>query len=316
LEEIPSPIFIFYTLKIYQMRIEKATRKQSKIRLSLAGAAGSGKTYSSILLAYGLCADFNKICVIDTENRSASLYSHLGVFNVINLSAPFHPGKYVEAIQLCEESAIEVIIIDNTTHAWSGKGGCLELHEQETVKMRIPNSFTAWAAITPLYQKFIDAIVNSSCHVICTLRSKTEYVIAERNGKQTPQKMGMAPMIRDGFDFEMSIAFDIDQHHKAYCTKNRTTLFQDQAPIIITNETGKKILEWCNSGDPVSVDDISQRISDTVSIKELLALYHDYPNYQQALKPEFEQRKRQLIINSDVQKTLSNQPIIANGTAH
>jgi len=298
------------------MKLEKAIRKQAKIKLSLAGAAGSGKSYSSILLAYGMCNDFNKICVIDAENHSASLYSHLGAFNVINLSAPFHPDKYIEAIQLCEQSAIEVVIIDSATHAWSGKGGCLELHEQETSKMRIPNSFTAWAVITPLYQRFIDAIVNSSCHVICTLRSKTEYVMSERNGKQVPQKIGMAPMIRDGFDFEMSIAFDIDQYHKAFCTKNRTTLFQDQAPFVITSETGKKILEWCSSGDLVTVDDISQRISDTASIKELLALYHDHPQYQQALKPEFELRKRQLILNSELQKTLSNQATSKNGIDH
>lgn len=296
------------------MQIQKAKRNAAKIKLSLAGASGSGKSFSSIMLAYGLCKDFNKICIIDTENHSASLYSHLGDFNVINISAPFHPDKYVEAIKLAEDSGMEVIIIDNATHAWSGKGGCLELHEKETAKMRIPNSFTAWANVTPLYQKYIDAIINSSCHVICTLRSKTEYVMSERNGKQVPQKTGTAPMIRDGFDFEMSIAFDLDQNHKVFCTKDRTGLFQDKEPFIITPDTGRKLLQWCNNVDSVSVDELSKRIGDVSSIKELLDLFQQFPQYREVLRPEFETRKRQIMINQNVQQQLAHQKINTNGT--
>jgi hypothetical protein len=299
------------------MYLEKATRKQSKIKMSLAGRSGSGKTYSSLLLAYGLCNDFSKVCVIDTENKSSSLYSHLGSFNVINLTAPFHPDKYLEAIKLAEDAGMEVIIIDNATHAWSGKGGCLELHEKETAKMRIPNSFTAWANVTPLYQRYIDAIVNSSCHIICNLRSKTEYVMAERNGKQVPQKIGMAPMMRDGFDFELTISFDLDQQHKAFCTKDRTCLFTNQEPFVISTDTGKKILEWCSSDTESSlIEDVCRRIDGCKSVKELIELYHQFPDVQKTLKPEFEQQKRRLLINQNVQQQLSTQKINNNGTEH
>lgn len=230
---------------------------------------------------------------------------------MINISAPFSPEKYIEAIQLCEQSGIEVIIIDSITQEWSGKGGCLELHEIETSKMRIPNSFTAWATITPKHQAFIDAIINCSSHVISTVRSKTEYVLIERNGRQVPQKVGMAPITRDGFDFEVTIAFDVDQHHKAFCTKDRTGMFQDKQPFVITPDTGRKIVEWCNG---ISVDDVTGRINDCKSIGELLQLYKTYPQYKESLKPEFEQRKRQIIISEEVKTQLANQPIIANGT--
>ena len=296
------------------MQIQKAKRNAAKIKLSLAGASGSGKSFSSIMLAYGLCKDFNKICVIDTENHSASLYSHLGDFNVINISAPFHPDKYIEAIKLCEEAGMEVVIIDNATHAWSGKGGCLELHEKETAKMKIPNSFTAWNMITPIYQRYIDAIINSSCHIICALRSKTEYVMSERNGRQVPQKTGTAPMIRDGFDFEMSVAFDLDQQHKAFCTKDRTGLFQDKESFVITPDTGRKLLQWCNNGEAISVDEVSRRIGGVASIKELLALFNEFPQYKESLKPEYETRKRQIMINQNVQQELSQQKINSHGT--
>ncbi len=296
------------------MQIQKAKRNAAKIKLSLAGASGSGKSFSSIMLAYGLCKDFNKICVIDTENHSASLYSHLGDFNVINISAPFHPDKYIEAIKLCEEAGMEVVIIDNATHAWSGKGGCLELHEKETAKMKIPNSFTAWNMITPIYQRYIDAIINSSCHIICALRSKTDYVMSERNGRQVPQKTGTAPMIRDGFDFEMSVAFDLDQQHKAFCTKDRTGLFQDKESFVITPDTGRKLLQWCNNGEAISVDEVSRRIGGVASIKELLALFNEFPQYKESLKPEYETRKRQIMINQNVQQELSQQKINSHGT--
>lgn len=295
------------------MQIQKASRSSSKIKLSIAGASGSGKTYSALSLAYGMCNDFNKVCVIDTENYSASLYSHLGEFNIINITAPFNPEKYIEAIQLCEQSNIEVIIIDSITQEWNGKGGCLELHESETSKMRVPNSFTAWASITPRHQKFIDGIVNSSCHIISTVRSKTDYVLTERNGRQVPQKVGMAPITRDGFDYEVTIAFDIDQQHKAFCSKDRTGMFQDQQPFIITPDTGIKILQWCNSGTPITAENITIRINDCKSIGELLQLYKAYPQFKDSLKPEFELRKKQIIISDEVKQQLSNSKQSSNG---
>lgn len=295
------------------MQLENATRKQAKIKMSLAGTSGSGKTYSAITLAFGLCNDYNKIAVIDTENYSASLYSHLGSFKVINMSAPFSPEKYIQAIQLCEDAGIDVIIIDSITQEWSGKGGCLEIHEKETAKMRIPNSFTAWSTVTPRHQAFIDAIVNSSCYIISTIRSKTDYVLTERNGKQVPQKVGMAPITRDGFDFEQTIAFDIDHQHKAFCSKDRTGMFMDEAPFVISAQTGRRISEWCNSGDIISIDDVSKRINATVSIKDLLTLYQQFPQFKEALKHEFEQKKRQIIINQEVKQQLAHPPIHANG---
>ena len=296
------------------MYLETATRKQAKIKLSMAGSSGSGKTYSALLLAHGICNNWRKIAIIDTENYSASLYSHLGNYNVVNIVEPFSPLIYIEAIKLCEDAGMEVIIIDSITHEWQGKGGCLDLHEKETARMRIPNSFTAWSKITPLHQEFINTILQSKCHIISTIRSKTEYVLTERNGKQVPQKVGMSPITRDGFEFEVTIAFDIDQNHKAFATKDRSGLFQDKEPIIITEEIGRKIIEWCNNAPEVSVDDVSRRIGDCRTIDELLNLYKQHPAFAASLKPEFEQQKRRILINSEVSKTLSTQKTNPNGT--
>lgn len=286
------------------MYLQTAKRQQAKLKVSLAGASGSGKTYSALLLAYGLCNDWSKIAVIDTENFSASFYAHLGPFNVVNVTSPFNPEKYIEAIQICEAGGMEVIIIDSISHEWSGKGGCLEIHENETSKMRVPNSFTAWAAVTPRHQSFVDAIILSQCHIIANIRSKAEYVLSERNGKMIPQKVGMAPITRDGFEFEVSVAFDLDHMHKASTSKDRTGLFCEVLPFVISADTGKRLLEWSKAEE--NNPDLLKRIGECKTLKDLLSLYEKSLPVLPEVKKEFEQQKKRLLINNQVNSQILN----------
>ena len=111
------------------------------MRLALQGASGSGKTYSSLLLACGMASDWTKIAVIDTENGSADLYAHLGAYNVLSLSEPYNPEKYIDAIGICESAGMEVIIIDSISHCWDY---LLDFHANLQ-----GNSFANWAKVTP-----------------------------------------------------------------------------------------------------------------------------------------------------------------------
>ncbi len=123
------------------MQLQQAQRQQVKLRIGLSGPSGFGKTYSALLLAKGITNDYKKIVVIDTENGSASLYSHLGSYNTITIRAPFTPEKYISAIEICEEAKMKVIIIDSITHEWSGAGGCLEIQDQ------LGGRFQDWAPV-------------------------------------------------------------------------------------------------------------------------------------------------------------------------
>lgn len=266
--------------------LRKATRQKAKIRLGLSGPSGSGKTFTALLIASGMTT-WDKIALIDTENGSGDLYSNLGDYSVLPISAPYTPEKYIQALKECEYAGMEVIIIDSITHEWSGKGGCLDIHEQETAKMKIPNSFTSWAKVTPRHQAFIDSILQCPVHVITTVRSKTDYVLTEKNGRQVPQKVGMAAVTRDGFEYELTLSFDVDTDHKAFTSKDRTGLFAGKPSFIADSETGKSIIKWCESGvdkvDPIIsepsdiTDEVltawAEELSKVKTPSELVALY-------------------------------------------
>ena len=278
------------------MQLRQSERRQAKIKIGLQGCAGSGKTFSSLLLAKGLTnGDFTKVAIIDTENGSADLYAHLGNYNVLSLQTPFTPQKYVEAIEVCEKAGMEVIILDSISHCWDY---LLDYHSSLA-----GNSFTNWAKIKPLEKLFIDKILQSNAHVIATMRTKQDYVLNQKDGKFIPEKVGLKAVQRDGLDFEFTLVFDVDIKHFAVASKDRTEIFMDKPEFIISIETGKKILDWCNSGKQdtpdnpkeLSEQEVYSEIQMCNSVSELLALYKKYPQYQENLKPYFEVKKSLLI---------------------
>ena len=225
------------------MQIHKAERKNTKLRLALTGLSGSGKTYSALLIAYGLISDWSKIIVIDSENNSSELYADLGNYSVLPLSAPYTPDKYIQAIETAERNGFEVIILDSLSHAWAGEGGILDQQGKATDNKYKGNSWSAWREFTPKHNSLIEAILKSSSHVISTLRTKTEYVPVEENGKKQIKKMGTTPVQRDGIEYEFAVVFDLSSDHTAASSKDRTSLFDGQY-FRITADTGRMLRQW------------------------------------------------------------------------
>ena len=268
------------------MEIRKAHRKQAKIKLALQGPSGSGKTMSALLLASGI-TDYSKIAVIDTENHSADLYAHLGEYNVLQLSKPFTPERYVKAIEVCENASMEVIIIDSISHEWEGSGGILDLHGNMA-----GNSFANWSKITPRHNSFVQKILESGCHIISTIRTKTDYTLTDKNGKMVPEKVGLKGIQRDGIDFEFTIVFDLDIKHNAVASKDRTGLFMDKPEGIITSEYGKRILKWCDAG--TSLDEVIRQIQSATTVEKLREIYNNYPEYRNKIEPLAIARKEEI----------------------
>lgn len=267
-------------------RLKRAVRTRSKLRIGLFGPSGSGKTTSALKLAHGLCKDWSKIAVIDTEKGSASLYA-CG-FNTLELPAPYRPEAYVTAIKECEAAGMEVIIIDSISHEWEGPGGCLEIHTQETERTK--NSYTAWQAVTPRHNRFIDGILSSTAHVICCARTKSDVVMKEREGKngrtiQVPEKVGLKAVTRDGFDYEMTLAFDLDQQHFAKPSKDRTGLFMTPGTPddIITEAYGERLLAWLNEAEEAPITDAEHAHTLALAIGNAMTARGLKPEHVKAL---------------------------------
>lgn len=278
------------------MELKKATRKQIPLKVGLAGPSGSGKTYSALLLARGLASSWEKIAVIDTENGSADLYSQLGEYNTLTLEAPYTPERYIEAISECEKAGMEVVVLDSISHEWEGKGGILEQHGN-----MLGNSFTNWAKMTPRHNAFIDKILATKMHILATMRSKQDYVLTEKNGKQVPEKVGLKAVTREGVDYEFTLVFDLDIKHNAVASKDRTGLFMGKPDFVITEETGKKLLDWTNSGiRPVLMSETQNKrlhalISETNSDREKIKEYFKLESMKDMTEEQFKEAEKMLV---------------------
>jgi len=251
-------------------QFKKAKRSKAKIRLGIAGPSGSGKTYTALLLAKGLAkGDWNKVGVIDSENGSADLYENLGPYSTMSLTS-YTPEDYIAAIEAAEAAGFEVAIIDSITHEWQA---LLEISDDIQAKNRGMNSYTVWKTLTPRHQKFIDRILKSNIHIITTVRSKTDYIMTMGdNGKNKIEKAGMAQVTRDGFEYELTLSFDIDINHVGFVSKDRTGLYTNERPKILTEADGARILAWCESGaqaEPSPLDRAVKAVQSAQSIHEL-----------------------------------------------
>lgn len=256
---------------------QKAERKKAKLRLSIDGPSGSGKTHSALLVAGGIVPD-GKIFVMDTERDSATLETGkkgIPEFFHAPLTPPFTPAKYRQYIENAVSEGADLIIIDSLSHAWSGTGGVLDMHDTATKAQRGSNSWTAWREVTPEHNALVDALLQAPCHIICTMRTKTAWEVMEENGKKKPVKIGLKPEQREGMEYEFTLVLDLSvDGHLATASKDRTSLF-DGRHFVPCYETGQELAEWLNSGrDPIEIssqllEKLKNRVDEIKAIPHL-----------------------------------------------
>jgi len=254
--------------------LKKATRKQVKLRLNISAPSGAGKTYSALRMAKGLCGDWEKVAVIDTENGSASLYSNLGEFNTIDLLPPFTPEKYIEAINTCVDAGMEVIIIDSSSHEWN----CLLEENEKLAQAKYRgNTWSAWSQTTPRHDRFVNTVLHCNAHIITCTRSKMETVMTD---DKKVKKVGMKDVQREGWEYELTVSLNIDRDtHLAIPSKDRTNLFENSNPFLITEKTGEMIKDWCESG----VSELQMGLNQmeiVATMDDLKAIWSKYKSLQ------------------------------------
>lgn len=243
---------------------KKAQRTAAKIKISIQGASGSGKTYSALNIATALVAltdPGKEIALIDTE-KSASLYSPPFSFDVDDdfgegMKATYAPEKLVEKLEAARKAGIYgAVIVDSMTHFWKEQGGFTKMIdnicEAQRARGQKGDSFAAWKTVDPLYRKLMTYLRNYPLHVILCIRAKQSYERSEgAGGKGSLKKVGMEPEFREGFEFEMDAQFAIDADHTAVPLKHRLGSYLDGK--VFKNpgaDLAEALADWIAGGAP------------------------------------------------------------------
>lgn len=233
-------------------QVKKAKREKIYCKIALMAPSGGGKTYSALRLATGMAEEIEKetgkkakILMGNTEQKRGYYYANEFDYDIVDIEAPHNPEKYVEFINFAVDEGYDILIIDSSSHEWEGRGGCLELHQQAG------GQYQDWKKITPRHNKFIEAIADSPIHIIATMRGKDQYEMVKNDkGKASVQKLGVGAKQRDGFEYEFTCTFMIDQKTSvAEAQKDNTHIFESEGPTLLSEDYGRRIIKWANSGE-------------------------------------------------------------------
>lgn len=206
----------------------KAVKHEAKGRIALIGPAGTGKSFTMLTIARELAGKDGKIAAIDTEQGSLSKYADLFEFDVAPL-ASFTAPAFIEALTAAEQGGYSVFCCDSLSHFWMGKDGTLEFVDNAKSRSSSRDAMSGWAAFRPYEREMVDRMISSPCHVICTMRTKTAYEEQERNGKKVRVKIGLAPVQRDGLEYEFDFVGSMDDENALIVDKTRCPAYSGKA---------------------------------------------------------------------------------------
>ena len=230
---------------------KKAVRENIWAKVLAIAPSGGGKSFGALRVANGLAKALSedtgvkeRIAYIGSEGSRDVYYADEFDYDLKQLKAPFTPESYVDAIDEAIDNGYKVIIVDQISAEWAGKGGMLEIHSKMS-----GNSYTNWSKLTPRHEKFIDKILDSEAFIVATVRGKDKYVLEEQNGKQVPRKVGIGYTQRDDLEFLFTVAVTVEQDtHFFTSVKDNTHLFENRNDVL-SEKDGEIIYKWSTGGD-------------------------------------------------------------------
>jgi hypothetical protein len=248
-----------------QFVFQKATKNQLPARICIAGPTGSGKTYTATLEMAPVLGD--KRLQVDTEHGSGALYADQGDYDYYRFDPPYDPSRLVEVLQAADEQGYNVIIVDSLSHFWDGEGGTIDIADAAGQRAS-GNSFAGWKVATPALRHLVDVMLDLKAHLIVTMRSKMEYVLeTNERGKQVPRKVGMAPVMRQGIEYEFALVGDMDLDHRMVISKSRCS---ELADLVVQPHRAKEMTEtfkaWLNSGATMATSEQVAKIIDVFDL--------------------------------------------------
>ncbi|MEV6297818.1 ATP-binding protein [Actinoplanes sp. NPDC051861] len=224
----------------------KATKKAAKARIALEGPSGSGKTYTALITARALG---QRIAVIDTEHRSASLYADEFDFDTLELDS-YDPQLLTSALAAAAKAGYDVIVVDSLSHFWMGTDGMLEQVDRAAKRSAGGNTFGGWKEMRPTERRMIEAMLAYPGHLIATLRTKTEWVVEENDrGKKVPKKIGLKAEQREGLEYEFTLVGTLDLDNTLVVTKSRCKALSSAVIHRPDASFGQTLGDWLQDGE-------------------------------------------------------------------
>lgn len=293
------------------LTFQKATKKQAKLRLALHGPSGAGKSFSTLSIGRALVGPTGRVALLDTERGSAAKYSDKFDFDTCEVTDNYHPDRLIEAIDGAAEAGYDLLGVDSMTHFWNGPGGFLELVDEEVKRQKArghkPDSFAAWKTVDMIYKRMVQKILGAPIHIIMTMRAKQEYVKeADDRGKTTIRKVGMAPEMRDNFQYEADIEGMLDIEHNLVIGKTRCDALDGKVFTKPGKDIAAILRTWLEDGEspappqpaPEPVDyesigvELEQKVNAAETASEIAALRNEYrPKFKGAPKSVTERAK-------------------------
>lgn len=230
----------------------KAVKYAAKGRVALIGPAGSGKSYSALILARALVGPTGKIAAIDTEHGSLSKYADLFDFDVVELDS-YSPANFLEALRAAEKAKYDAFVTDSLSHFWIGKDGALEFVDVAKKRSSSRDDMSGWREFRPHERAMVDAMIASPLHIICTMRTKTAYEeqVNERTGKKQRIKIGLAPVQREGLEYEFDLVGLMDEDNTLIVDKTRCSFYSGKALTKPKAEDFAPFRDWLSGAMPV-----------------------------------------------------------------
>jgi AAA domain len=248
-------------------QFKPAIRESVGLLIGLAGASGSGKTFSAMRLAMGMAGD-KPFCVIDTEAGRAKHYADQFKFDHGDLAPPFSPERYAEAIAAADAQKYPVIVVDSMSHSWEGDGGVLDMHEAELERMagddfrkREAVKMAAWIKPKMQHKKMVQQLLQIRAHLILCFRAEEKIeMVRGDDGKMkiVPKQSltginGWTPICDKRLPYELTASILLTADNPG-CPKPIKLQAQHRAmfplDVPINEEAGKKIAQWAGGGKP------------------------------------------------------------------
>jgi len=232
--------------------IKPATRQGVKPLIGLFAESGCGKTMSALLLARGFVGPTGKVVLIDSESGRGNLYADVipGGYQTLELTEPFTPARYIEALKVVEDSGAKIGIIDSVSHEWEGISGVLDMAADSEEKSGRPGLHN-WKQPKLEHAQFVQRMLRSPIPWVVCMRAKykTRQKKDERGKTQILKDDFTSPIQAEDFIFEMTCHAEILQDHSLRLTKTGhpalAECFPKEGPLCIRH--GELIAKWCEA---------------------------------------------------------------------